>query len=185
MEDSQIIRLFFKRDETAISETEKKYGAFCYKIAFNILSNKADAEECVNDSYLQAWNSIPPQTPDKYGTWLGKVVRNIALNLWNKNHRKKRYAGMEKLLDELEDCIPSPVTVEQKIEEKELTRLLNTWLASLSAEDRILFVRRYWKGEKLNKLASDNCVSPGNMAKRMYKLRQHLKKELEKEGYLL
>ena len=185
MEDSQIISLFFKRDEAAIIETEKKYGAFCHKIALNILSISADAEECVNDAYLQAWNSIPPQSPDKLGAWLGKVVRNLAINLWNKNHRQKRYAGMEKLLNELEDCIPSPVTVEHRIEEKELTRFLNTWLASLSRDDRILFVRRYWNGETLNELAAEYRVPPGKMAKRMYKLRQDLKLKLEKEGYLL
>ena len=185
MEDSQIISLFFKRDEAAIVETEKKYGAFCHKIALNILSISADAEECVNDAFLQAWNSIPPQSPDRLGAWLGKVVRNLAINLWNKNHRQKRYAGMEKLLNELEDCIPSPVTVEHRIEEKELTRFLNPWLASLSRDDRILFVRRYWNGEALNSLAAEYRVSSGNMAKRMYRLRLNLKSKLEKEGYTL
>lgn len=85
--------LFFKRDEAAISETVKKYGSFCHSIALNILSINVDADECVNDAYLQAWNSIPPQKPDKLGSWLGKVVRNIALDFWKKNHRKKRYAG--------------------------------------------------------------------------------------------
>lgn len=185
MEDSQIISLFFKRDEAAISETKKKYGAFCHKIAFNILSSNADAEECVNDTYFQAWNTIPPQSPNKLGAWLGRVVRNIALNLWNKNHRKKRYTGMEKLLDELEECIPSPITVEHKIEEKELIQFLNTWLASLSDDDRILFVRRYWNGEALNSLAAEYSIPPRNMAKRMYKLRQNLKLKLEKESYSL
>ena len=185
MEDSQIISLFFKRDEAAISETEKKYGTFCHHIALNILTIDADAEECVNDTYLQAWNTIPPQSPDKFGAWLGRVVRNIAINLWNKNHRQKRYAGMEKMLNELEECIPSPVMVEHKIEEKELTEVLNTWLVSLSDDDRILFVSRYWNGEALNGLAAEYGVSPGNMAKRMYKLRQNLKLKLEKEGYLL
>lgn len=185
MEDAQIISLFFERDEAAIAETKKRYGAFCYKIALNILSVKADAEECVNDTYLQAWNTIPPQRPDKLGAWLGRVVRNLAINLWNKNHRQKRYAGMEKLLSELEDCIPSPVTVEHKMEEKELTRFLNTWLASLPDDDRILFVRRYWHGEKLNELAAEYRVSSGKMAKRMYRLRQNLKMKLEEEGYLL
>ena len=185
MKDSQIISLFFQRDETAISETEKKYGTFCHNIALNILSINADAEECVNDAYLQAWNTIPPQRPDRFGAWLGRVVRNIAINLWKKNHTQKRYAGMEKLLDELEDCIPSPVTVEHKIEERELTRFLNTWLASLSDDDRILFVRRYWNGEALNELATEYSVPPGNMAKRMYRLRQSLKQILEKEGYSL
>ena len=185
MKDSQIISLFFDRDEAAIAETEKKYGAFCYNIALNILSIDADAEECVNDTYLQAWNAIPPQCPDKFGAWLGRVVRNIAINLWNKNHRQKRYAGMDKLLNELEDCIPSPVTVEHKIEEKELTGVLNTWLASLPDDDRILFVRRYWNGEVLNELAAEYSVPPRNMAKRMYRLRQNLKTKLEKEGYWL
>ena len=185
MEDSQIIGLYFERDESAISETEKKYGAFCHGIALNILSINADADECVNDTYLQAWNSIPPKRPDKLGAWLGRVVRNIAFNLWKKNHRQKRYAGMEQLLNELEDCIPSPVTVEREIEEQELTEVINTWLASLPQNDRILFVRRYWNGETVAVLAQESGMSPANMAKRMYRLRQNLKSKLEKEGYSL
>ena len=185
MEDSQIIGLYFKRDESAITETETKYGAFCHGIALSILSINADADECVNDTYLQAWNSIPPQNPDRLGAWLGRVVRNIALNLWKKNHRKKRFAGMEQLLNELEDCIPSPVTVEREIEEQELTGFINTWLASLSQNDRILFVRRYWNGETVAMLARESAMSSANMAKRMYRLRQNLKSKLEREGYSL
>lgn len=185
MDDSEIIGLFFERDEAAISETAKKYGSFCHSIALNILSINVDADECVNDAYLQAWNSIPPQKPDKLGSWLGKVVRNIALDFWKKNHRKKRYAVMEQLLNELEDCIPSPVTVECEIEEHELTEFLNIWLESLSQNDRVLFMRRYWNGEKLSALARENGMSPANMAKRMYRLRQNLKLKLEKEGYSL
>ena len=185
MEDSQIIGLYFKRDESAITETETKYGAFCHGIALNILSINADADECVNDTYLQAWNSIPPKKPDKLGAWLGKVVRNIAFNLWKKNHRQKRYAGMEQLLNELEDCIPSPVTVEREIEEQELTEVINTWLASLSQNDRILFIRRYWHGETVTMLAQESGMSSANMAKRMYRLRKGLKFKLEKEGYSL
>ena len=183
MEDLQIIDLYNQRDENAISETAKKYGAFCESIAFNILTIAADVEECVNDTYLQAWNSIPPQQPARLGAWLGKVVRNIAINLWNKNHRKKRYAGMEQLLSELEDCIPSPITVEQEIEEKELTEFLNTWLASLSKADRILFMRRYWNGEAVKDLAKEYRIMPRDMAKRMYRLRQSLKSALEKGCY--
>ena len=185
MDDSEIIGLFFERDEAAISETAKKYGSFCHSIALNILSINVDADECVNDAYLQAWNSIPPQKPDKLGSWLGKVVRNIALDFWKKNHRKKRYAVMEQLLNELEDCIPSPVTVECEIEEHELTGFLNIWLESLPQNDRVLFMRRYWNGEKLSALARENGMSPANMAKRMYRLRQNLKSKLEKEGYSL
>ncbi|MCH5272982.1 MAG: sigma-70 family RNA polymerase sigma factor [Lachnospiraceae bacterium] len=185
MEDWQIIDLYFKRDEAAISETDKKYGGFCRGVAINILSSDEDAKECVNDTWFQAWNAIPPQRPDKLGAWLGRVVRNIAINLWNKNRRKKRYAGMEQLLKELEDCIPSSKTVEHEIEEKELTEVLNTWLASLSKNDRILFMRRYWNGEMLNNLAKEYGATPGKLAKRMYKLRQNLKSMLEKEGYSL
>ncbi len=143
------------------------------------------AEECVNDTYLRTWNSIPPQKPDKLGSWLGKVVRNIAYDLWKKNHRLKRYAGMEHLLNELEDCIPSPATVECEIKEQELTKVINVWLASLPKKDRILFVRRYWNGEGVNVLAQKAGISSANMAKRMYRLRQNLKATLEKEGYSL
>ena len=136
MEDLEIIGLYFRRDERAITETAAKYGTFCHGIALNILSIDEDAQECVNDTYLQTWNSIPPQKPDKLGAWLGRVVRNIAYNLWKKNHRQKRYAGMEELLYELEDCIPSPNTVEHKVEEQELTEAINAWLKSLSRNDR-------------------------------------------------
>ena len=185
MEDNEIIELYWKRDEVAILETDKKYGKYCSKIAYNILANVEDSEECVNDTYLRAWNSIPPQKPGKLGAWLGKVVRNIAFDLWKKNHRQKRYAGMEQLLSELEDCIPSPATVEHQIEEQELTEVINTWLALLPQNDRILFMRRYWNGETVNTLAQESGVSPANMAKRMYRLRQNLKSKLEKEGYSL
>ena len=183
MEDLQIIKLYFQRDEAAILETDYKYGAFCHNIALNVLSINADAEECVNDTYFQAWNSIPPHRPNKLGVWLGRVVRNIAINLWNKKHRQKRYAGIEQLLDELENCIPSPQTLEREIEEKELTEIINKWLLSLSRDDRILFTRRYWNGEALNKLAKEYAATPGRLAKRMYKLRQALKLTLEQEGY--
>ena len=185
MEDSQIIGLYFKRDEAAITETQAKYGAYCRSVALNILSVSADAEECVNDTYLRAWNSIPPHRPDKLGAWLGKVVRNIAFDLWKKNHRKKRYSGMEQLLEELEDCIPSPAAVEREIEEQELTEVINAWLASLPQRDRILFMRRYWNGETVAALAGESGISATNMAKKMYRLRQKLKSRLETEGYSL
>ena len=185
MEDLEIIGLYFKRDEKAITETTVKYGTFCHRIALNILSTVEDAEECVNDTYMQAWNSIPPQKPDKLGSWLGRVVRNIAYNLWKKNHQQKRCTGMEELLDELEDCIPSPDTVEREIEGQELTKVINTWLAALTKKDRILFVRRYWNGESVNALAKKAGISPAAMTKRMYRLRRGLKSTLEKEGYSL
>lgn len=183
MEDSRIIELYFQRDEAAISETAAKYGTYCHRLAWNILSVEEDAQECVNDTWLQAWNAIPPGRPDRLGAWLGRVVRNIAFNLWNKNHRKKRYAGMEQLLTELEECIPSPESVEEELEAKELTGAVDTWLGSLSREDRVLFLRRYWYGEAVKELAEEAGMPPGRLAKRMYGLRQSLKGRLEQEGY--
>ena len=183
MEDLQIVNLYFERDESAIAETDKKYGALCRGVAMRILSIREDAEECVNDAYLQAWNSIPPLRPTNFGAWLGKVVRNRAINLWNKNHRQKRYAGMEQLLDELQECVPSPQTVECALEERELSAAIDGWLLTLSRRDRVLFVRRYWFGISVNELAKECGATPKGLAKRMYHLRQKLKLALEREGY--
>lgn len=182
MDDAQIMELYWQRDERAIAETSSKYGTFCFSIAKNILSIREDAEECVNDTYHQVWNVIPPQCPAKFRPWLGKIVRNTALNLWNKNHTKKRYAGMAVLLSELGDCIPSSQNIGQMIEEKELTEHIDRWLCSLDREDRILFVRRYWNGVALRDLAKEHGIAPKKLSQRMYRLRIELKSELEKEG---
>lgn len=184
MEDSQIISLYLERDKAAILETEKKYGKSCLLIAENILP-KAEAEECVNDAYLKMWNSIPPNRPDKFFAYLGRIVRNTAINIYNGSRRKKRYAGMMQILSEFEECIPAPESVENVIEEKALTEFLNKWLAALPYDDRVLFMRRYWNGEAVNALGREYGMSPEKMAKRMYKLRQLLKSELEREGYSL
>ena len=107
MNDMEIIEMYFRRDENAIRQTEIKYGVFCRSLAYNILQIHEDAEECVNDTYLKAWNSIPPNEPVYFRGWLGRVVRNLSLDLWRKNHRKKRYAGIEEIFEELDECIPS------------------------------------------------------------------------------
>lgn len=185
MEDEEIMELYVLRKESAIQKTEEKYGAFCRKIALHILSVPEDAEECVSDAYMKAWNSIPPQHPDCFQAWLGRVVRNISLDLWRKNHRQKRYAGMEQLLEELEECIPAKSGVDDALEQAELTACLNRWLAQLSKQDRILFLRRYWKGEPLKELARQYHMTPAKLANRMYTLRQRLKTALEQEGISL
>lgn len=182
MEDSKIIELYWQRDETAITETAQKYGAFCYSIAMNLLHVKEDAEECLNDTWHTAWNSMPPEKPVKLRAWFGKVVRNLSLARWNKNHRQKRYSGMTELLDELEDCIPSSETVERVIEAKELSAVIDRWLMGLSREDRALFVRRYWNGTPLSELASLWGISPNKLTQKMFRLRVSLKSALEKEG---
>lgn len=185
MDDAEIIELYFLRDEQAIKQTDAKYGSFCRKIAFNILSVQEDAEECVNDTYFKAWNLIPPLRPRCFQIWLGRVCRNISLDLWRKNHRQKRYAGIETLFDELEECIPASNGVETEIERAELTAVLNRWLAGLSGNDRILFVRRYWNGDSLKDLAQLYHMTPANLANRMHYLRTKLKYALEKEGITL
>ena len=185
MNDAEIIELFIHRDESAIQEADARYGHYCHAIALNIVSVQEDAEECVNDTYLNAWNSIPPQKPDNLKTWLGKTVRNISLDLWRKNHRQKRYAGIEQLFDELAECIPSPSNIDAELEKQQMVDFLNQWLSKLSKNDRILFMRRYWNGEPVKDLAELYHTSPANLANRLYYLRKKLKKALEKEEIVL
>ncbi len=182
MEDSAIIALYFDRNEDAIRETDKKYGAFCRKVAFNILSVNEDTEECVSDTYMKVWNLIPPERPTKFMAWLGKIVRNTALGMYTKLHAKKRFNGMELMLDELSDCIPSDVSLEKELEDKEITEAINTWLKSISTEERYLFIRRYWYGDAVNELAKQQKVSPHTITQRLYRIRERLKVYFEKEG---
>ena len=182
MEDSAIIALYFDRNEDAIRETDKKYGAFCRKVAFNILSVNEDTEECVSDTYMRVWNLIPPERPIKFMAWLGKIVRNTALNHYTKLHSQKRFNGIEIMLDELSECIPSDVSLEKEIEDKEITAAINTWLKSISADERYLFIRRYWYGDAVNELAKQQKVSPHTMTQRLYRIREKLKNYFEKKG---
>ena len=185
MQDSEIIALYWQRDEAAIAETSRKYGAYCFRIAANILTAQEDAEECVNDAYHRAWNAIPPERPEHLGAWLGRVVRNVALGRWQHAHARKRNRGMTTLLSELEECIPSPQNVETALDEQELGERISIWLRSLPQEDRILFVRRYWYGVPLNALAKEQHSPAARLAQRMYRLRGALKAELEREGIVL
>lgn len=185
MEDDQIIELFWSRDERAIEQLAAKYGSYCRTIALNVLSNHEDAEECVNDTWLRVWNAIPPERPKALRPWMGKITLRLALNRRQKNQAQKRYAGLEELLSELEECIPSDQSVERQYAANEITRMINRWLDTLSREDRVLFVRRYWYGDKVKKLALECGVSPGNLAKRLYVLRGRLKAALAKEDILV
>ena len=185
MEDSQIVELYWRRDENAIVETRRKYGGFCHAIALNVLSDRRDAEECVSDTWLRAWNAMPPQRPKLLRPWLGKIVRNLAINRWEKNRAQKRYSGMELLLDELSDALPSSQTVEKHMEAEELGALISAWLRTLDADDRTLFLRRYWNGESLKELARLWGESSSRLAQRTYRLRMALKAELERNGVSL
>ncbi len=185
MEDSEIIELYWRRDEGAVSETEEKYGARCTRIARNILGGAEDAEESVNDALHQAWNAIPPQRPDSLGAWLGKVTRNLALNVWKRDRAQKRDCGMVELLRELEECAPAPATVERELEDRELSAAIDRWLRGLSREDRTLFLRRYWYGVELQELAAERGASPNRLAQKMFRLRRSLRNTLEQEGFTI
>ena len=182
MEDQQIIQLYWQRDEQAIAETDRKYGAYCRKIAADLLGSREDGEECVNDAYHQLWQLIPPQRPVLFKAYLGRIVRNLAINLWHRAHAQKRCQGMDLLLSELEDCLPAPQDVAREVEAAQLGEIISRWLTALPREDRALFVRRYWHGTALKELAAERGLSPGRLAQRMYRLRLGLKDTLEKEG---
>ena len=185
MEDETIVALYWQRNELAIEETRAKYGGYCYSIAYHLLCSPEDAEETVSDTYHAAWNAMPPEKPMYLRAWLGKVTRNLSLGRWNREHRLKRSAGLTELLGELEDCLPAPDTVEKRLEARELREVIDQWLTSLGKADRILFVRRYWYGVPLNVLATERNLSPARLAQKMLRLRQSLRKALEKEGISL
>ena len=182
MDDAHIIALYWDRDESAITETDRKYGSYCRTIALNILSVWEDAEECVNDSYHHAWNAMPPQRPDRLPPFLGRIVRNLSISRWRRERAQKRYSGLESLLSGLEECLPDPKGVEQEVEGRALTRRIEGWLEGLSRDDRAVFLRRYWYGQEVQALARAWGVTPNQMAKRLQRLRKSLKQDLEQEG---
>lgn len=185
MEDSQIIELYNLRSESAISETDAKYGRMLHGIAMNILSSHWDSEEIVNDTYGKAWSTIPPEKPNSLGAYLGRITRNLSINRWHEKRAKKRYDGAELLLSELGDCVPTAQTVETVVEAKELAKIIDCWLSTLSTDNRVLFLRRYWFGETVSVLAKECGTSANKMAGRLYRLRQSLKNVLETEGISL
>ena len=182
MEDTKIVELYWSRDEAAIRQTDLKYGSMLHGIARSILHNCEDSEECVNDTYGKAWDTIPPETPGFLAAYLGRITRNISINRWHAGHAKKRCSGgADVMLSKLAECIPSAATVEQCIETKALSEVLNRWLYKLPQDDRVLFLQRYWFGSSLAALAEQRGTSPNRLAGRLYRLRQKLKGKLEEE----
>lgn len=181
MTDEQIIQLYFDRDQTAITETDRKYGTYCYSIASNLLGCE-DSEECVNDTYHTAWTRIPPEIPQSLKAYLGRIVRNISISRFRRSHAQKRNSGTNVLLSELEDCLPSAETVESEVDSRELSRLISSWLATLSGDDRALFVLRYWHGTAVQDLAEKCGCTPNAISLRIRRLRKSLKYYLEAKG---
>lgn len=186
MEDERIIELYWDRDQTAISETEAKYGKYCLKIAFNILSLREDAEECVSDTWLSAWNSMPPKRPSKLMAFLGRITRNGALDRFRTLSRQKRGGGAAALaLDELSECVPASKTVEKELEDREIASIISQWLRSLSEEKRKVFLRRYWYFDSVEQISNIFGFSQSKTTSMLHRLREELRKTLEKEGIVI
>ena len=182
MDDLTIVELYHRRDEQAIAESDKKYGALCHSIALRLLALREDAEECVNDTWHAAWNRMPPDRPSVLGAFFGRITRNLSISRWRRDHAKKRYDGMESLLSELEDCVPAPRTVEEDFDRQQLALFISAWLDSLADEDRRLFIRRYWYGDPVKELAAERGVTANVLSQRLLRLRRALRAFLESEG---
>lgn len=185
MEDSKIIELFNERSEQAITELSKKYGSICIKVANNILNNQADAEECINDTYLGVWNTIPPQKPNPLLSYVCRIVRNLAVKKYHSNTAKKRNSFYDVALDELENCFSSAETTEDEFSAKELTEIINDFLETLDKDNRVMFVRRYWFSDSVGDIAKLFNTSSHNVSVRLSRVREKLKKHLIKEGFYL
>ncbi len=184
MDDRQIVALFYERSEQAIAELSDKYGKLCFKIAGTILHDPQDAEECVNDAYLGAWNSIPPQSPDPLRTYICRIVRNVSLKKFRSNSALKRGDGAEVPLSELENCIPDHCLDEQ-ISARELAVQINTFLSDLKCDDRVMFVKRYWFSESLAEIAAVFGLTEHNVSVRLSRVRKKLHKYLNSKEVII
>ena len=184
LEDSLIIDLFFERSERAIGELDKKYGAAVRKTAANLLHDAQDAEECVNDAYLGVWNSIPPHRPEPLIAFVCKIARNLAAAKYHSRHAKKRDSQYDLVLDELAECIPSPVDVETALEAKELSAAVSRFLETLPYEDRYCFVRRYWYVDSVAEIAAQMHSGSHRISVRLYRTREKLRRCLREEGLI-
>jgi len=183
MTDAEILELYLARSESAIDETAKQYGAYCTKIALNILHNNEDAEECVNDTYLSAWNSIPPQKPAVFSSFIGRITRNLSLDRYRKQKAQKRGGSIVPLLlGELEDCVPSGGSVEGEADARALENAVDIFLSGVGKTDRLYFVRRYWYADSIADIAKRFSAGESKVKTSLYRTRQKLKAHLEKEG---
>ena len=185
MEDDRIVELYWMRSENAISETSAKYGKYCHAIAYRILSNTEDADESVNDTYLAAWNSMPPHKPAILSTFLGKITRRTAIDKWRGQKAGKRGGGETALaLDELTECVSSEHNVEQEAEERELDRALNTFLEKQAQTERDVFICRYFFLMSVSEICEKFAFSPSKVKSMLSRTRKKLRASLEKEGLI-
>lgn len=185
MDDQLIIDGFWERSEKAINDLSDKYGYLCKAIANHILNNEQDSEECVNDALLAAWNTIPPNKPSPLSAYICKITKNIALNKYHANTAQKRNNYYDTVLDELEECIASSISVEDEILAKELKHSINGFLKELKETDRIIFIKRYWFLETITEIADNTGKSKNYITVHLHRSREKLKNYLKKKGLVL
>ena len=183
MEDEAIIRLYWARDEEAIVRTRDKYGRFCHEIAFHILRQRQDTEECLNDTWLRAWNAMPPQRPSVLSAFLGRITRNLSLDRYKAARAEKRGgSSFPAALDELSECVPAGGSVEQTMDERELGQAIDRFLRTIPEKQCSLFLRRYWYAESISQIAERYSLKENTVKSILFRTREQLRKFLQKEG---
>lgn len=185
MEDKDIIEMFFTRSEQAIIELDAKYGKVCHKISYNILNNRQDAEECVNDAYLGTWNAIPPHRPNLLLSFLCRIVRNLSIMRHHANTAMKRNSTYDVALDELENCLSASSTVEDEIDTKQLVSIIEEFLETLSQENRVIFMRRYWFSDSYADIAERVGLTEKNVSVRLTRIRNQMRCYLTEKEVLV
>ncbi len=185
MDDKQIVDLYWQRSEQAIQETDTKYGGYCYSIAYNVLANREDAQECVSDTYLAAWNALPPHRPAILTAFLGKLTRRISIDRWRSLTAYKRGGGQIPLtLEELGDCASHTPTVESAVITKEMAAAFQRYLDALPREERLIFLRRYFFFDPVAKIGETFGFTESKVTSILHRTRKKLRQQLTKEGYL-
>ena len=184
MNDTEIVELYWSRKERAVEETAKKYGSYCYAIAYNILSNREDSEESVNDTYIEAWNAMPPHRPLILSSFLGKITRRLAIDKWRSDHAQKRGGGeLTDVLDELAECVAYEDSAERHLEKQMLSQAINDFLRTLSETERKIFVCRYFYMESVEAVCKRFGYSVSKVKSTLFRVREKLRIYLQKEGF--
>ena len=182
MNNQELVRLFWNRDETAIAEAIKSYGAYCFTVANNLLNDRQDAEECVNDTWLRIWNSIPPQSPNNFGAFAAKITRNLSIDRLKHRSAAKRH-GITLALEELESTLSTDGHLSENIRLEELKQSINRFLRQCKERDRNVFIRRYFFCEEIEQIAEEYALTRENVTQILHRTRERLKVFLRKEGY--
>lgn len=185
MEDKQIVDLYWQRSENAITETDAKYGPLCFRISYNVLASREDAEESVSDTYFAAWKRLPPQRPEALAPFLGKIARNISISRWRSRTAQKRGGGEIALaLEELGECVSGECDVEKRCMDRQTVEAFNRYLDKLPEEERNIFLRRYWCMDSVGDIARDLGCTQSRITSILFRTRKKLRGMLEKEGLL-